>query len=152
MRLATFSLVALSPVFAACSVFGGGDDGVFAIEPGQCFTAPAEVKAQVGDLDKVDCTKAHDLESFATLAFKPTSQEGIDASLYPGDENLANFAEGGCAKAFGQYVGISYLESSLFFTHLTPSPRSWQDGDRNVLCFVIDSGRPMKGSVKGSRK
>lgn len=134
---------------SGCSLFGSDDDGVFAIEPGQCFRAPDEVKAQISDLTSTSCAQEHDMESYAVLPYTGT---GAEEGTFPGDDALTNFAQGACAKSFTSYVGVSYLDSSLFFTFLLPSPRSWQDGDRDLLCFVIDSGRPMQGSVKGTKK
>ncbi|MDT5080785.1 MAG: hypothetical protein QOJ80_5422, partial [Mycobacterium sp.] len=66
---------------------------------------------------------------------------------------LEKFAKGVCAQRFTAYVGVDYLDSSLYFTYLLPSARSWeQDDDRNVLCFVTTTGGTLKTSVKGSRK
>ena len=46
-----------------------------------------------------------------------------------------------CAQNFQSYVGISYLDSSLFFTYLLPSARGWeQSKDRAVICFVTTTG------------
>ncbi len=138
------------PLLAGCSVFGGDDDGnVFSVQPGQCFLAPEKVKAQVSSLDRVDCKEKHDQEAFAVLAYTGT---GAEEGTFPGDDALIDWADGSCAKAFGGYVGVDYLDSELFYTYLLPSARSWQDKDRDVICFVIDSGRPMSGSVKGSKK
>lgn len=138
----------LAMALSGCSLFGGADDGVFAIEPGQCFAAPAETTAQIADLEELDCAEPHDMESYAVVTYTGL---GAEEGTFPGDEALKNFAEGTCAREFTDYVGVSYLDSDLFFTYLLPSARSWQDEDREVLCFVIDSGRPMTGSVKGAK-
>ena len=50
-----------------------------------------------------------------------------------------------------KYVGVDYLDSSLFYTYLLPSARSWDDDDRSVVCFVTSPGEPLQRSVKGSR-
>ena len=53
---------------------------------------------------------------------------------------------------FQDYVGISYLDSSLFFTYLMPSARGWeQDTDRSVVCFVTTTGAELTASAKESR-
>jgi hypothetical protein len=142
----------LSAGLAGCSFLGigGGDDGsgvsVFDAEPGQCFESPTEVKAQISKITKVDCAKPHGQELYAKAEYETDSKD------YPGDDAIAKFAEGACAEAYQPYVGVSYLDSSLFYTYLAPSARSWQDADRTVLCFVTDAGAPMTGSVKGSKK
>lgn len=146
------AVLALVPATSACSVFGTGtsDGSVFAIEPGECFLAPAEVTALISELDQVACDEAHDQEAYAVVDFAHADPEA-KADVFPGDDVLTSFAEGACAQEFRDYVGVDYLDSSLFYTYLLPSPRSWQETDRSVICFVIDSGRPMTGSVAGTK-
>lgn len=146
--LVSVATVLTAFVLSGCSLLGGGEDGVFAIKPGECFLAPAETTAQIDDLENTDCEKPHDMEAYAAI---PYTGAGAEEGTFPGDDALKNFADGSCARAFTDYVGVSYLDSSLFFTYLLPSARSWQDEDREVLCFVIDSGTPMTGSVKGTK-
>jgi hypothetical protein len=138
-------------------VFGGGKPtesstavSVFKVEPGQCFNPPSGVKAELSELAAVACTQPHTQEAYAGLTYQPPA--GGDASVYPGDAALASFAKGACAQAFTAYVGVSYLDSSLFFTFLLPSARSWEQGsDRTVLCFVLTTGKPLTKTVKGSK-
>lgn len=144
--------VSLTLLLSGCGLFGGEDDGsVFATQPGECFLTPTKVEAQISSLDPVDCDEEHGQEAFAVLDFTPPGSEKA-TSQFPGDEALEQFAEGACAEAFGDYVGVSYLDSSLFFTYLLPSPRSWQEDDRSVICFATAAGRPMEGSVKGTKQ
>ena len=154
--LATGFLVV--PLLAGCSWFGGSSNGsssesVFDVQPGQCFDAPKAVKAELSSLTKVACTVAHTQESYAVVGY-PTQGAGSAApGAYPGGDALDKFAKGVCAQRFTNYVGVDYLDSSLFFTYLLPSARSWeQNNDRNVLCFVTTTGGKLTASVKGSRK
>ena len=65
---------------------------------------------------------------------------------------LPSFANAKCAQDFQDYVGISYLDSSLFFTYLLPSARGWeQDTDRAVICFLTTTGAQLTASAKASR-
>lgn len=144
--------LALVPVVSACSLLGSAEPegSVFAIEPGDCFLAPTEVTAQISELDTVGCDDPHDQEAYAVVEYRgPDDQATTD--VFPGDDALLSFADGACAQAFADYVGVDYLDSSLFYTYLVPSPRSWQEKDRSVVCFAIDSGRPMTGSVQGTK-
>lgn len=142
----------LAGILGACSAIGGDSDGsVFGIEPGQCFLAPEAVEAQISDLDAVKCTEPHHQESYAVVPYESADADA-EQGEYPGDEALARFAEGACAAAFGGYVGVDYLDSSLFFTYLAPSPRSWQEKDRSVICFATAAGRPLEKSVRGSER
>jgi hypothetical protein len=149
--------IALAPVLSGCSLLGHGDGSgtsVFDVKAGQCFAAPTAVKAQISHVDRVSCAGPHDREVYATVSYPSASGSGGSSAKgdYPGDSAVASFAQGACAQRFGSYVGVSYLDSSLFFTYLAPSARSWQDDDRTVLCFVTAAGRQLKGSVKGSKQ
>jgi hypothetical protein len=161
---ALLAIPLLVAALAGCSWFGGGSDNgkkavsVFDVKPGQCFAAPGAVKAELSNLNKVPCTQAHTQESYAIVAYSGTTATSgasgsAAAGAYPGSDVLDKFAKGVCAQRFTAYVGVDYLESTLFFTYLLPSARSWeQDDDRNVLCFVTTTGGTLKTSVKGSRK
>jgi hypothetical protein len=159
-----------------CGLFGGDDDeaedvSVFSVDVGDCFKAPSDVEAQISDLQRVSCKTPHDRELYAREAYVPAGSSPTagasagasaspsaeasapaDSSGYPGDEALTAYAEATCAQSFADYVGVDYLDSSLFFTYLVPSPRSWEDDDRSVLCFVGAAGTPLEGSVKGTKR
>lgn len=151
-RLVTMTTAALLiPALAGCSFLGigGGDTtgtSVFSVKTGECFLTPTAVKTQLGKIERIDCSKPHGSEAYAL----PHYPAGHQAN-YPGDDAITKFSQAACAQAFQGYVGVSYLDSSLFDTFLAPSPRSWQDDDRTVICFVTDAGKQMTGSVKGSR-
>lgn len=151
---AALAVVLVLPLLGGCGLFGKDDKGtgvsVFDIEAGQCFKAQGEVKAQLSELTKVDCAEDHAQESYAVVPF--VTADGADADTYPGDDALAKFANGACAGEYGKYVGVDYLDSSLFYTFLLPSARSWEDDDRKVICFVTSAGEPLQGSVKGSKR
>jgi hypothetical protein len=142
-------LAATVPALSGCGLFGDDEpEGVRTIQPGQCFQVPEEVEEQVADLDEVPCDEPHDREAFAVISYEPPDDE-TDGDVFPGDDALTVFADGRCAEAFGDYTGVPYLDSDLFFTYLLPSPRSWQDGDREVICFAFDPGRPLETSIRG---
>jgi putative regulator of septum formation len=151
---AAFAVVLLLPLLAGCGLFGKDDSSgvsVFSVKPGQCFEAQSKVKAQLSELTEVDCDEDHAQESYAVVPY--VTAEGADAGTYPGDDALAKFANGACAGEYSKYVGVDYLDSSLFYTFLLPSARSWEnDDDRNVICFVTSTGEPMQGSAKGSER
>lgn len=150
MRRASLAVALLvgSVGLSGCGLFGDDGDGtsVFDAEPGMCFHALTEVEAQVDDLDEVACTKQHALEAFALVSYAK------DGDAFPGADDLAAFADGHCAREFRDYVGVDYLDSSLYFTYLLPSPRSWEEDDREVLCLVTTAGEPLTESVKGSKR
>lgn len=140
----------VSGIFGGSNKSAGTSVSVFDVKVGQCFQAPTAVKAELSDLVSVACDQPHRQESFALLPYQ--APKGADPSLYPGDSALTSFAEGKCAEAFAGYVGISYLDSSLFFTYLLPSARGWEQGDdRSVICFVTTTGADLTATVKGTR-
>lgn len=143
---------------SGCSLFGGDDDdgadtskvGVLDVGVGDCLQAPTEEKTLVTDLVKVPCAEPHSREAFANLTYH--DPDGKTTDTYPGEDELNSFAQGACAGAFTDYLGISYLDSVYYFTNLLPSPRSWEDDDHQVLCLITSTGELMTGSVKGSKK
>lgn len=152
--LAPVVLLALAPwVLSGCSLFGGGGDAsatsVFEVKPGMCFAAPGAVKAEISEVEELPCDEPHAQEAYARVAYTPPSGS---ADTFPGQDTLSGFADGACASRFKAYVGVDYLDSSLFFTYLLPSPRSWEQDDRDVLCLVTTNGGPLKGTVKGTKK
>lgn len=154
---------ALAGSLSACSWFGGNDNGskstsVFDVQPGQCFTTPAKVKAELSNLNEVPCTSKHTEEAYAVVAYQAhngagQTSSGATSSGYPGSDVLDTYAKGVCAQRFTKYVGVDYLDSTLYYTYLLPSARSWeQNDDRNVTCFVTTTGGTLTKSVKNSRK
>ncbi len=159
LRMAGAAMIAtvLAVGCSGCGLFGGGgsdrgeDLSVFSVKPGQCFVAPQQVQAQLSTLEKVPCKTSHTQEAYAVVPFQ--EPEGQKSSGFPGNEALTTFAKGACAAKFADYVGVDYRDSSLFFTYLLPSARSWeQDADDDVICFVTTTGQKLKSSVKGSKK
>jgi hypothetical protein len=144
---------------SGCSWFSGmsADDGpapvevsVFDVQPGQCFAAQEKLEAEIATLDAIPCDGPHRQESYAIVAYQPPP--GLQVDAFPGDANLKSYADAKCAEQFENYVGISYLDSSLFFTYLTPSARGWeQSDDRSVVCFITTTGPELTSSVKASK-
>lgn len=159
------SLIAALALTSSCSWVSGlfhHDDGtkpvsvtVFNAAVGDCFVAPAEVKAELANLSKVPCDVAHQQELYAKVEYRASgSATSSDiADTYPGDATLDTYANGACAQAYTSYVGIAYPDSGLWMTYLLPSARSWQQGkDRSILCFVTTTaGGSLTASVKGSK-
>jgi hypothetical protein len=123
---------------------------VFKVAVGQCFATPEKPQTEITDLQAVPCDGPHRQEAYASLAYQQPA--GVQGDAYPGDALLANYANAACAEAFQPYVGVSYLNSSLYFTFLVPSARGWQESDdRAVICFATTTGEELTASVKGTR-
>lgn len=151
--------LALAFTASGCGWFGNDDSSgssasVFSVKPGQCFRAPEKVKAELASLTRTECTQPHTQEAYAIIGYTgPSTSTATSSAAYPGNDVLTKFAQGACAQRFRDYVGIDYLDSSLYFTYLLPSARGWEQGrDRNVICFVTTTGSQLTASVKGSEK
>lgn len=137
---------------AGCSDDSGRGDAtsVFRVSPGECFLPPSKVQAELTKIDKVPCDQAHTQEAYASVSYQ-TRSDSLTPD-YPGETVLKHFADGACAQRFADYVGVDYQDSSLFFTYLIPSARSWQSGrDRHVVCFITTTGSLLRKSVKNSK-
>ncbi|SOD70931.1 putative regulator of septum formation [Jatrophihabitans sp. GAS493] len=158
LRVALVAVLTLS--VAGCGWFGGDKASgstvaVYDIKPGQCFTAPGAVKTELASLNRVSCSDPHTHEAYAIVQYSTSTAGSASAttSVYPTSDALTNFAQGSCAQKFQDYVGINYLDSSLYFTFLVPSARGWeQDNDRSIICFITTTGQTLTTSVQGSKK
>lgn len=147
-------LAAAALLLGGCQFLGIGSSGpkfpakslsVFQLRVGQCLNPPAKVEAQVSTLGIVSCKAPHTEQVFALLA----DHAGDD---YPGATKLETFANAECLQQFDGFVGVPYQQSSLFYTYLLPSVRSWASGDRTVTCLVTTTGLKLTASVKGSKR
>lgn len=152
---AVLGALALLAVPACGSSGGRGKDGqvrkatsisVFDLRVGDCVQPPAKVEPEVTKVKVVPCKDSHTMETFAISSY-------TKSDAYPGDTELKNFADSVCLNAYQDYLGVAYPDSSLFYTYLLPSARSWNEGhDRKVVCEITTTGTPLTGSVKGSKQ
>jgi hypothetical protein len=155
---ATACLVAAVLVLASCSGGGGlkrgkdgritspGDLSVFDVQAGDCVVPPTDVKAELENVRVVPCKDPHTQEAFAVEKYDK-------GDAYPGDQALTAFADGICLERYQAYVGVAYQDSTMFYTYLLPSARSWNEGkDRKVICLVTTTGAQLTASVKDSKK
>jgi hypothetical protein len=149
-RWRTIAAVAavLPLALAACggSTARGVNVSVFHLKVGDCLVAPTNIRAELSSVKVVACKKPHTQEVFANV------DENSAGDNYPGDTALRTFADGQCLQRFRGYVGVDYRQSSLWYTYLLPSVRSWQARDRTVVCVTTTTGQQLTSSVKGSRR
>lgn len=152
LRVALVSAFVVPLLATGCShsKSGGHSVSAFDVKPGECLLPPTDVKQEISSLKMIDCSKPHTQEVYATVKYDAAGSE--HGAPYPGEAKLDTFANGACGQRYEGYVGIPYQDSSLFYTYLLPSARSWQDGDREVICFVTTTGEQLQASVKGSRR
>jgi len=121
------------------------------LEPGDCwdplgFSVTVEESEVVsGDTELVPCEQAHMAQVYAVF--------DLEGTEFPGDEQLAEECSWQCYERFEPFVGIAYESSALEVNMLWPCQTSWSQGDRTVICSVIDMyGEPLTGSMAGSMR
>lgn len=138
MRRLVILLLAIAGLTTGC--LGGGN--VFSLSAGDCFNDP-DTFGEVSDVELVDCGDPHDNEVYALF--------DIAADDYPGDAAVQDEAAEGCLAAFEGYVGRDYQSSSLDISALTPTSESWDQGDKEVVCFLFDLNfEPLPASARNS--
>jgi hypothetical protein len=141
---------------------------VFNLHPQDCLNPPkANPNLAVSTVTVLPCDKPHVDEVYCVLPYQPATPSSAQqcpgrpprfaGSLtedYPGEQALTNYANALCLNQFQPYVGSAYTGSSLYYTYLYPSPRSWDDSlkrDREIVCILHTIGAPLTRSAKGSK-
>jgi hypothetical protein len=132
-----------SLIVVALTVTACGSASVFDLSVGDCFDDPA-AGGEISSVDAVDCAEPHDNEVYALYDY--------DGDSYPGVDAMGAAADEGCEARFEDYVGIAYLDSELFYTHLTPTQESWDDGDREIVCVLYEPNTKLEGSMEGAAR
>jgi hypothetical protein len=134
MRSARLALLlfVLALVAGAC----GSEGNVFSMEVGMCFDDVSD--ELVSDVPRQDCDAPHDNEVFALY-------DVTDSSL-PDRQTMLE----GCADRFEAAIGSSYAESIYYLNALTPSDQSWDQGDREVICYGFIPDEKLNTSILGS--
>ncbi|SHI77099.1 Septum formation [Nocardiopsis flavescens] len=126
-----------------------GQDDVFQLEVGDCFTG-TEMEAslsgeEVSEVPTVDCAEEHDSEVYHI--------EVLPEGDYPGAESLNTSAEEVCQTKFEEFVGISYAESEIYLSYLTPIEEGWNSfDDREIVCYLVTDGETVTGSLAGAAR
>jgi hypothetical protein len=130
-------LVAL--LIAAC---GGGS--VFSLEVGTCFDGSEG--DNITSVPILDCSEPHDFEVYDVFDYSATDS-------YPGDDSMFAAAQEGCLATFDAFVGMAYMDSTLDLFTLSPTSGSWDEGDREVVCAVMNVDRTkLVGSMEGAAR
>ena len=143
--VAAAAVAALAPACGTSQTTKAHSASVFHLSPGACVVPPTDIKASVASVQVVPCTTPHTQEVYADV----TDPAGGN---YPGTAALRTFADGACLQRFAAYTGVDYRDSSLFYTYLLPSVRSWATDDRTVVCLVTSTGAPLTASVRARTK
>jgi hypothetical protein len=129
----------------------GRELAVIDLEPGVCIEdASAFTGTEVNEITQtraIACRLPHEAEVY----LRRDLAAGPDAP-FPGVAALRNQAQVLCRDGFEAFVGVRWTRSELEIAALWPSPPSWAEGDRLVVCAVFRlDGQPLTGSAEGSR-
>lgn len=153
-QVAMAALAAL--VIAGCSSFGGperdadtgelteaGTIGVFELRVGDCLAELPDGNG-IATINAVPCSQPHTDEIFASVP--------MPAAEFPGRAEVETFAGEACEREFAGFVGLGSQASTLEYGFLSPTESSWADGDREVLCVVLDPAGDVTGSLEGAAR
>ena len=139
------SLAAAPSATRAAAVVGAGNVSAFEMQVGDCFDDPTDAEAQVSSLSAVPCespttTRSSRCSSMPRRATRPT----------PASRTLLDYSSEACVAPFAPFVGKIYAESHFVISALFPSSESWDQGDREVVCFLYDlTLEPWDGTAEG---
>jgi hypothetical protein len=114
------------------------------LEVGDCFDLPQG--QEVEDIEAVPCAEPHDAEVFHIYDLP-------DADSLPDATTISESNRASCVPAFDSFVGHDFDTSELDILTFDPSEASWQQGDRTVICSVVEVDRsPLTGSARGAAR
>ncbi|RST06096.1 DUF4190 domain-containing protein [Streptomyces sp. WAC07149] len=116
--------------------------GMDELRVGDCFNVPGgDLLDETRFTYRIGCDRVHDAEVTAATA--------IGQNPYPGKGWLEETATNTCWKAQDAYAMDSWaLPGYAEMFYFTPSPDSWQNGDRRLLCLIGTSTEEHKGSLR----
>jgi len=121
----------------------GGQVDIFTIQVGDCLAVVPE--GETSSVGAVPCAEEHDGEVFHDFS--------LPAGDFPGDEAVTDASLEGCDAAFGQFVGVSWDESTLDYSYYAPTEETWTElDDRLVSCVIVDPAGPVTGTLKGAAR
>ena len=122
----------------------GETQDVFALGVGDCATDDSSLEGEVQEVTIIDCNQPHATEVFHSYML-------TDASL-PDEAGVQAIVEEQCLPAFETFVGIDYYSSMYEVTFLSPTADSWDAGDRELLCLIVDPAGDVTGSLAGANQ
>lgn len=125
-------------------IVSAGSVSAFAIRVGDCFNAPTG--DEFASLDAVPCDETHDAQVYTAFDYPAEDDDG-----FPGIDAFETYAADPCLADFERFVGIAFEDSRYDVRTMYPTDLSWQKGDREILCFLVDLRlRPLVGTAQGS--
>ena len=124
------------------ATIGEGNVDEFHVQVGDCFNDSSTFVDEISNIPGVPCADPHDNETYAVF--------DVSKTTYPEGDGMAELANKSCVERFDAFVGNGYESSSLDILTMYPSPESWKQNDREIVCAVYDiEASKLVGSVKG---
>lgn len=124
------------------AIIDGGNVDAFQIRVGDCFDDASSMSDEITSLPGVPCSEPHDNEAYAVI--------DLTIGTYPEGDAMWDLAIETCKERFEPFVGMDYDSSSLDIFTMYPTPESWAQNDREVVCAVFDmNSSKLVGSVQG---
>ncbi|KQY23110.1 hypothetical protein ASD16_11055 [Cellulomonas sp. Root485] len=119
---------------------------VFSLQVGDCLNdaSQSEEVEEVSSVPTVPCDQPHDSESYAAT--------DMPEGEYPGDQAIIDASDTFCYEQFATFVGLSYDESSLELASFFPTPESWAEGDREIMCFISSPDGQVTGTLAAAAR
>ena len=118
---------------------------VFSLKVGDCLNETStEETAEVTSVPTVPCSDPHDSEAYAAT--------DMPEGDYPGDQAVIDASDTFCYDQFATFVGLSYDESALDLASFFPTPESWAEGDREIMCFISSPDGQVTGTLAGAAR
>ncbi len=124
------------------AIVDGGNVDACQIRAGDCFDDASSMEDEISSLPGVPCADPHDNEAYAVFE--------VSFADYPEGDEMSEFAYSSCMERFESFVGTDYQSSVLDIFTMYPSPESWKQDDREVVCAIYDmNAEKLTGSMKG---
>lgn len=123
---------------------GSESADVFALSVGDCVTDESELTGEVTEVPIIDCDEPHASEVFHSYMIPDTS--------LPDQAGIETIVQEQCLPAFESFIGLDYNSSVLEVNYLSPTPDSWDAGDRELLCLVYDPSGNVTGTLAGANR
>ena len=138
--------IALAAAVLAIAAVGCGVQSAFDLELGQCFDG-GTTEQEVFTVTSKRCDEPHEKEVFVVFDYPNGPQE------FPGEDAIDDVVYGRCVPEFRAFVGKDWEASQLDFWYLVPTEETWGNGDREIVCAVVDgSDQKLTGSMRGANR
>lgn len=128
------------------AITGAGDLSVQDLRVGDCFDFTDD-STEVTSVRAIPCAEPHIYEIYFVADY-PAGEEPSDIS-----EPYTQWENDSCVNGFEPYVAHDFDTSIWYISTLTPTPESWDAGDRSIQCFLHNETETVvTGSAQGSAR